>query len=307
MLEARMARKSSVPPPNRRVPKSDNRPENRRTSTPTLRVPLRARLVLWRERLRVRTAGVKRIASVVFAVVASAAAIAGLLACGKLVQRHLRTAPAFAAKTMEVQGASHYTQNDVLRIAGLAVGRNVFEVGPDEARQRLERDPWIESASVARRLPSTFRIEISEQKPVALLALDKLYLVGEDGEAFKPLESGDPADFPIITGIAPEDVQRDKQGSASLLVGAVALLHDYRDAGLLRQQPVSEIHVEQDGSLSLYVGGESTYVRLGKAPFRTKLRRLREVLTELASKRTRAAYVYLDNERRSDRVTVRLR
>ena len=47
--------------------------------------------------------------------------------------------------------------------------------------------------------------------------------------------------------------------------------------------------------------------RLGKAPFRDKLGRFRDVLARLARRRAEAAYVYLDNERRPDRVTVRLR
>jgi hypothetical protein len=48
-------------------------------------------------------------------------------------------------------------------------------------------------------------------------------------------------------------------------------------------------------------------VRLGKAPFRHKLERLRDVLARLAKDKARAAYVYLDNQRRPDRVTARLR
>jgi hypothetical protein len=55
------------------------------------------------------------------------------------------------------------------------------------------------------------------------------------------------------------------------------------------------------------VGGNPTYVRLGRAPFRSKLTRLREVFSQLRTQRTDAAYVYLDNEKRPDRVTVRLR
>ena len=48
-------------------------------------------------------------------------------------------------------------------------------------------------------------------------------------------------------------------------------------------------------------------MRLGHGPFRDKLRRLRTVLDELGERGARALYVYLDNERRPDRVTVRVR
>jgi hypothetical protein len=93
----------------------------------------------------------------------------------------------------------------------------------------------------------------------------------------------------------------------------VALLHDYRAAGLWRRKPIAEIHVEGDEGVSLYVGeGRETdtapaHVRLGPAPYRDKLERLRKVFDELDGRDGRVAYVFLDNMRRPDRVTVRLR
>ncbi|HEX7480257.1 MAG TPA: FtsQ-type POTRA domain-containing protein [Polyangiales bacterium] len=282
-------------------------PENRRSAPATPRVPLSVRLVVWRERVRVRLSWLRRVGSVAAGVVVVTAASAGLYCVGTLVQRHLRTSPAFATKVIEVHGASHLTHDDVAHAAGLVLGQNVFQVSPEQARAQLLQDPWVATATVHRRLPATYYIELSERRPIALLALDDLYLVGDDGAAFKKLGPGDPADFPLITGIDPEQVQRDKHGAVAVLLGAVSLLSDYQDAGLSRREPISEIHAEDDGSLALYVGGDATYVRLGKAPFRSKLSRLRLVLSELSNKRSRAAYVYLDNERRPDRVTVRLR
>jgi hypothetical protein len=77
--------------------------------------------------------------------------------------------------------------------------------------------------------------------------------------------------------------------------------------GLWRREPIAEVHVEADDSLSLYVGNDTTYVRLGRAPFREKLQKIRRVFDALDARDTRAAYIYADNVRRPDRVTVRLR
>ena len=298
-----MARKSAEPPRNRRT----TPPENKRSLRPTERVPLRARWAVFRERMRVRIAHYKTAGIYVGRGVVLVAGLAGMLAVGKLIERHVSSSPSFATREIEVRGASHLSHAEVVRAAGLAMGQNVFAVGPAQAKANLLAEPWVESAEVRRRLPDRFEVEIRERRALALLALDQLYVVAEDGSAFKVLGPGDPADLPVITGLDPEAVQRDKQGSAEALVGAVGLLHDYEDAGLHRQKSVSEIHVETDGSLSLYVGGEPTYVRLGRAPFRTKLGRLREVFSQLGREKASAAYVYLDSDKRPDRVTVRLR
>lgn len=194
-----------------------------------------------------------------------------------------------------------------MKQAGLALGRNVFEVSPEQARARLLEHPWIVEATVSRRLPSSYRIELREQSPAALLMLEKLYLVGEDGTVFKSLDPGDPIDLPVITGVDPAEFRSDLALRSSLLLSAVGLLHDYRDAGLFRREPIAEIHVEDDRGLSLYVGKDATQVRLGQRPYRKKLARLRGILDELRKDAARPAYVYLDNVRRPDRATVRLR
>ena len=167
--------------------------------------------------------------------------------------------------------------------------------------------PFIADASVTRRLPGTYRIEVHEQQPAALLQLEALYLVSEEGAVLKRLGPGDPVDLPVITGVDAVQFRADLALRTSLLVNAMALLHDYRDAGLWRREPVAEIHAEGGDGFTLYIGQDAMLVRLGDRPFRKKLHRLRGILDELGSDAARPAYVYLDNVRRPDRVAVRLR
>mgnify|MGYP000532489065 CR=1 FL=1 len=58
--------------------------------------------------------------------------------------------------------------------------------------------------------------------------------------------------------------------------------------------------------LELFVGEDGMNVRLGRGQHRQKLRRFRQVLERLAREKTRPSYVYLDNVRSPERVTVRL-
>lgn len=231
----------------------------------------------------------------------------GAVAVGRLVERHVRTSPAFAVTEISLEGHVRLTREEVLSQAELAMGNNVFDVSPEEARARLLAHPWIAEANIRRRLPGSYTIEVRERRAVALLALGDVFLVSDGGAIFKRVEGNDPIDLPVITGIDRERFTRDRAFRTSVLLETVALLHDYRGAGLWSREPIFEIHVERDDGLSLYVGGDATYVRLGHGPFRDKLRRLRTVLDELSERGARALYVYLDNERRPDRVTVRVR
>jgi cell division protein FtsQ len=283
------------------------RPPNRRTMPPKAVVPLSSRMRDWRERARLRLGWLRRGVIWMLHLALAGAVLVALLFAGKLIERHLRTAAGFATTAIEIRGHAHLKRADIERIAGLAIGKNIFEVSPEEASARLLAEPWIASADVRRFLPGTYTIQVSERRAVALLALDDLYLVSEEALAFKKLGPGDPADLPLITGIELSSVAQDKRGTALSLVNAVAFLREYASAGVAKSALLSEIHIELDETLSCYVGSDATYVRLGAAPYRGKLKKLREVLSQLASQSARASYVYLDNERRPDRVTVKLR
>ncbi len=309
-------RRRETPPRDSKEPASGALPANRRTrpkasdSLPSLPPPEPKLEPTLRERMgRVRSFGARleRPLELVGRALLVIVVGVGAVALGRLVERHVRTSPAFAVREITLEGHVRLTREDILGMAGLALEQNAFEVAPEEAQRRIAEHPWIAEAHVRRRLPGSYAIEVRERRPVALLVLGEVYLVAEDGAVFKRVEEGDPIDLPVITGVDRERFTRDRAFRTSVLLEAVALLHDYRGAGLWSREPIGELHVERDDGLSLYVGDDLTYVRLGHGPFREKLRRLRTVMDELGERGARAAYVYLDNERRPDRVTVRVR
>ncbi len=311
----KLSKADPAPPPPAAPPRPRNRPKPERLALRNVREladepppePPPSRRARIRAALARLAAHTRRPVVFLGKLLLVALALGGVGAGGKLVERHVRTSPAFATRTLTIEGNERLTNDEVLRSAGLAVGKNVFEVPPEDAEARLVRHPWIAEAEVQRRLPGTFHVRIREHRTTALIWLDRLYLVGEDATVFKAVERGDPVDLPVVTGVDVARFTSDRTFRSSLLLEIVAVLHDYRAAGLYRRELIAEIHVEEDDSLSLFIGDDATEVRLGHGPFRGKLRKLRTVLDQLADRHARPAYVYLDNVRRPDRVTVRLR
>ena len=235
------------------------------------------------------------------------AVTAGAVAGGRLLEQHVRSAKAFATHEIEVSGVSRLSRADVLAAAGLALGQNVFEVSPEQARDKLVAPPWIADATVtppfARQLP----IRCASSSPRRCCnsrrctwSAKRAPCSSSSRPTTRPTCRSSPASIP-------KQFRADLAFRTSVLVNAIALLHDYRDVGLWRREPIAEIHAEGEDAFSLYVGKDAMLVRLGERPFRTKLRRLRGILDELRADSGRPAYVYLDNVRRPDRVAVRLR
>ena len=238
--------------------------------------------------------------------VASACLVGGI-AVYRLVHDYVLRAPAFAVATLQVEGLDRVTEASLLEAAGVHRGDNVFQRPVEEIRARVEGHPWVASATVERRLPGHIAISVVEHEPVAVLSLRGLYLVSAEGTVFKTVELGDPIDLPVVTGLDAGDFVQNRSFRTAVLLEVVGLMHDYRGAGLWRREPIGEIRVEASGGLSLRVGDDAMLVRLGRGPHRTKLGRLRRILDRLDESESRAEYVFLDNDRRPDRVTVRLR
>ena len=111
--------------------------------------------------------------------------LAALLAVCWWVSR----SPIFALHSLSVRGNVHHAPQDVARLAGLSPDTNVLWLSADRVERRLEADPWIADARVARVLPSTLAVTIRERAAVAVLAPGEL-LVAADGTLLGPAAPG---------------------------------------------------------------------------------------------------------------------
>lgn len=169
------------------------------------------------------------------AIVAITAALVAATAVG------LTRSPFVNARTIRVHGASHLTRSDVLRMAQIAVGVNVFMLDTSAAERRLEADPWVAEATISKRLPSTLIVDIQERSPVAVIeSTGLLRLVAGDGTMLDaagpgvslPLIASAEATVPVPSPTAVHDAAR-----------AVAAM-----APVLRRQ-VSRVSILADGTL----------------------------------------------------------
>ena len=239
------------------------------------------------------------------AVVAAIVACAGFL--GHALEGFVRTSPAFALEAIAVTGHSRLTEQEVVEASGITLGENVFRWPPEEVEAKLVAHPWIARASVRRKLPSRFEIEIREHAPRALLALDSLYLVSREGVVFKELGAGETFDLPVVTVADEAAIRSSREQRAALLTEVAALLRDVEAIEPRWASLLSEVHVHTDGAFTLRFGEDGTEVRLGKGDLEGKLTRIRRVFERLEQAGLEAARVFADNERRPDRVTVEIR
>ncbi|MFO7177392.1 MAG: FtsQ-type POTRA domain-containing protein [Pseudomonadota bacterium] len=241
--------------------------------------------------------------------VSGLALVVGVAVAVALSVRHsVTTSPRFALEHLEVVGGKRLGAEQVRRIAGIEPGANLFSLEPADIERKLLDDPWVRSARVVRKLPRGLLVEIDEREPVALASIaGTLYVVDRKGEPFKEVGRDDPVDLPVVTGISPEGIARDRRRELERLDLGLEVLGKYARLPMARTYPAQEVHVDPSGRVRLTVGDEAITVSLGGSDFDRRLAMAERVVREARALGRVPGIVFADNQAHPERVVVRMK
>lgn len=222
--------------------------------------------------------------------------------------RYAMSTPRFAVKKLEISGNRRKSDGEIVKLAGIQPGQNIFALDTEKAERALLEDPWIREVKITRELPSTLEVALAEREAGAVAAIgEQLYLVTRAGEPFKTLGEGDPFDLPVVTGISAENLARDREREIERIALGLEILRHYERVGMSKIHPAQEIHVMPGGEAVLTVGKSGVTLHLGSGPWRKKLLMAERVVGRLAAKGRVPGIVFLDNKAHPERVVVRMR
>jgi len=194
---------------------------------------------------------------------------------GMRLYRLALTTPYLTLRAINVRGNARVPAAEVIRLSGVRAGRNIFSFSSAEAARKVKKNPWVDEVRLRRKLPDTLSFEIKERRPVAVVKMDRLYVMDSSGVIFKKLSASDGVDLPVITGLdraVSSSVDRD-YGRA--LTGLLRLL-EKRDG--FNAARVSEINVDPVYGFTICTLDEGVRLRLGSTHFEQRLKRFEKIL-----------------------------
>jgi cell division protein FtsQ len=202
---------------------------------------------------------------------------------------HLLTSSTFCIKDIndiEIEGAKHLSRRAVLQQARLGPGINLLAMQPAQVERALMAHPWIAKAELSRKWPHRIQIWIQERVPIALAQVgERLYYVDRQGTLFKPLSPGDPHNFPVITGLKPEQFQPVAGALPEVVAQAFQLLDVLKKTSPpLNLGNISEVHVDLVRGFTLYANGLGAGLDLGFKNYSAKLRKFAQLWPVLVHK-----------------------
>ncbi len=134
--------------------------------------------------------------------------------------------PFFNVRTIVVQGNSLVSSQDLLALANVGVGTNIFQVSTGAIVKNISLHPLVKAVEVSRKLPNTLVINIVERKPAAMIPVQNGFVkVDEQGVFLQRSDVWPKQPLPIISGIQlPGDLNLGQAIPNPALLEALKLL-----------------------------------------------------------------------------------
>jgi len=206
----------------------------------------------------------------------------------------------FSVREIKVNGGARVGGSEIVALAGLSHGMNIWKIDPRAIEGKVQRHPWVKQVVVRREFPHRVVIEVEERVPRGIAVLGKLYYVDADGLVFKEVEEGERVDLPFLTGLNQEELLSENHAIRQRIQKALKVDDFLRKRSL----SLSEIHFSPGERAVLYPVGTPVPVTMGWEDWQDKLERLERVMSEWRGKENRL--VSLDLSFR-DRVVARVK
>lgn len=210
----------------------------------------------------------------------------------------------FRITEIRVEGCRNSTPDEIRAASGVKVSSSLLSVDEKQISENVRNESlWVDQVTVSHHWPDTLILRVHEFKPYALIAVGEegraqLYYLDSKGNAFVKTAFGMDLDYPVITGL--EEVE-DLESISPDLKAPLDLL---RLAGTnnpnLPVQSISELHLDDEEGLVLYLVEHPFPIFFGDGDVRKKYVRLRKVLEMLYKPRRtgmdigRVAYIKMD-------------
>ena len=204
-----------------------------------------------------------------------------LLFAGHSVYAYLLDDPFFCVKEVEIKGCQKIPQEHLLSLVQMEGLPNLFTIALGEISNRLESHPWVEEVRVRKVFPDKISIQIKERKPIAILQLEDPYYLDDKGVIFAPVGDRDGYNYPFLTGLTRQILEREPEESKRLIMKALELLGNLKQRRVSPLEEISEIHMEKAFGIECFTKNEGIGVRMGWDRFGEKLRRLSIVWSDL--------------------------
>jgi len=191
----------------------------------------------------------------------------------------LKHSPLFTVRTVDMNRCANVSMEEVWVILRGRGAGNLWSVPAREVARRLSSHPWVRTVSVRKSFPDRLVVRIEERTPIAMVNLDVLHYLDEEGRPFKRLTAYDRKNLAIVTGFSRQELLRKDPVTLRDLRKTLDLLRGV-EAGPLRQN-VSEIHFDAQDGYTVVTRDAGLQLKVGMVEVKEAIRRIEAAMPRI--------------------------
>jgi len=202
----------------------------------------------------------------------------------------LKSENSFLVKEIIIEGNHRSQRDEIIKALNLDSRQLIFTFSLKTAQRRIMALPFVKLAVISRRLPDRLQIVIQERQPEALLYLDELYMVDDEGIVIAKAPASEMLDFPLISGVSLSEWRQRPQVWHGLLKQAMRLLKIWEERRPQLPEEVAQVVMDEACGLNLFTTGRDWELQLGFDDFDERLERWQQVLQVLGKRAATVKY-----------------
>ena len=195
------------------------------------------------------------------------------------------TAPLFLLSEVQIGGTNRVEPEMVMRALEPLQGRHLLALSLEEVEARLQVNPWIRGATIAKDLPNRLTVEIHEREPAALFRADgELFYIDRPGFVIAPYDPAGLVDVVLVSAL--DQTRLDVDAALKVAASFVRSAPDW-GAGL------SEVESLGHGDYVIHLADLSFPLLVRETDVEGQIQRLKQVFAEIEARYPRVSKVDL--------------
>jgi cell division protein FtsQ len=181
----------------------------------------------------------------------------------------------FKLRTVDISGNTELSKDEVLKLSGLRLERNIFNISLKDIAEKIEMDKRVKKVEVRRVLPAKIQISVEEKKPDLLVNskyLPELYGISKEGEII-PLRDYYSYDLPLINGLRVRNLKPYSQAKDPEIQIALSFYKMVEEESPSFLEKISELNLEDENNLVVILVKTGAKIFFGTGDFKEKFKR----------------------------------
>ncbi|MFH1729463.1 MAG: FtsQ-type POTRA domain-containing protein [Pseudomonadota bacterium] len=175
-------------------------------------------------------------------------------------------------------------RNDVVSLAGINMGTNLFKLDMREVSKRILNNAWVEAIKLDRIWPNKVVINVKRRHAKALIKCDKFKYIDDLGKLVGDADDDAGHDYPILTDFSCDGSDEEK------VKKALGLISKFEKNGF----EISELNYDEKYGMTLYLSKDTFPIIFGSEDYDVKFKRFAEIYNDLKKNKLKCASLDLN-------------